>query len=241
MGILTKLSMWSSIVGSCGRGARIGNRSTIRKQVTFADSLRVTVILMLSQVILQIINLCLPNVRMHSVEIDEGLYVCESDQPWFLALGVIVASLPFFLALLLNIKVVGMPDLFREYDQLATCMRASVSVLLTTLPTIAMIDQTISNAHAYLVAGSLMSFLLPLQYYIAFMRLSGVKKKVTKKQMKSQSAPTTASSGDDPGTLQMAENSTTMAEMFKNMGRHEKAIEVRKSIRELDGTKVVSL
>ena len=231
MGILTKLSMWSSIVGSCGRGARIGNRSTIRKQVTFADSLRVTVMLMLPQIILQIVNICLPNVRMHSVEIYEGIYECESTVgSWFLALGVVVASLPFLLALLLNTKVVGMPDLFREYDQLATCLRASISVLLTTLPTIVMIDQTISNAHAYLVAGSLMSFLLPLQYYIAFLRLSGIRKKVTKKVRSESTASTTASSGDDPATLQMAENSTTMAQMFQSMGRHEKAVEVRKGI-----------
>ena len=231
MGILTKLSTWSLLVGSCGRAGRGGTKNTIRKQVTFADSLRVTAILMVPQVILQIVNLCLPNVRMHSVEIDEGLYVCENTVgPWFLALGVVVTSFPFLLALLLNLKNVGMPDLFREYDQLATCIRASVSVLLTTLPTIAMIDHTISNAHAYLVAGSLMSFLLPLQYYIAFMRLSGVKKKVTKKQMKSQSAPTTASSGDDPGTLQTAENSATMAKTFVAIGRHEKAVEVRNGI-----------
>ena len=198
---------------------------------------------MLPQVILQIINLCLPNVRMHSVEIDEGLFACESDiGPWFLVLGVIVASLPFLLALLLNIKVVGMPDLFREYDQLVTCTRASVNVLLITLPTIAMIDQTISNAHAYLVAGSLMSFVLPLNYYIAYLRLSSVKKKAsTKKQLKSEAASTSASSGDDPGTLQMAENSTTMAVMFQNMGRHEKAIEVRKGICELNGTTYIAL
>ena len=258
MDVLTKLSAWSLIVGRCGRGARIGTQNALRMQVTFADLLRVTAILMVPQIILQIVNLCLPGLRMHSTEIDEGIYACESGDvgAWFLALGVVIASLPFFLALLLNIQNVGMPDLFREYDQLATCMRASVGVLLTTLPTIAMIDQTISNAHAYLVAGSLMSFLLPLHYYIAFLRLLSVKKKATRKLVRSDSAPITAStptpttargmgrmesnlsrsrshissSGDDPETLRMAENSTIYARMFQSMGRHGKAIEVRKGI-----------
>ena len=70
MGILTKLSRWSLIVGSCGRTGRGGTKNTIRKQVTFADSSRVTALLMLPQfIILQIVNLCLPNVRMHSARL----------------------------------------------------------------------------------------------------------------------------------------------------------------------------
>ena len=138
---------------------------------------------MLPQIILQIINLSVPEVRMQSVVIDADLYACQCEiGPWLLALGTILASSPFFLALLLNVKSEGMPDLFREFDQIARSVRASIGVLWITLPTIAMVADILPNAHAYLLAGSLLSFILPLCHHIAWLRMSTIGKGNLKKK-----------------------------------------------------------
>ena len=81
--------------------------------------MRVTSILMMPQVILQILNISVPCMRMSSVELDDSIFICQSDTDiWLLIVGILIASMPFFLLLLLNVKRVGTPDQFREYNEI---------------------------------------------------------------------------------------------------------------------------
>lgn len=240
--VLSKLSACALLVGSCGRHRVRGGGNALRQQVTLADSLRVTAALVMPQLVLQVVNLSVDSIRMQSIEIYDGVFGCESETgPAVLAVGAALASLPFLLALLLNVKVDGMPDLFLEFHQITASMKASISILVATLPAAAIVDQAIPNAYSYLVASSLMSFVLPLEYHIAYARLTGVKTNaVKKKQNESTSEPprrnpalqafTTATTTDDPVSLELAVSSTTMAQTFEAIGRHEKAIEVRNGL-----------
>lgn len=242
MRVLSKLSAGTLLLGSCGRHRVRGGGNSLRQQVTLADSMRVTAALVMPQLILQVVNLSVDSVRMQSTEIYDGVFVCESEAgPVILAVGAVLASLPFFLALLLNVKVEGMPDLFLEFNQLTTSMRSSIGILAATLPAAALINQAIPNAYSYLVASSLMSFVLPLHYHIACARLAGITANAAKKKRNeatrepprhnsAMQAFTTVTTTDDPVTLELAASSTTMAKTFEAIGRHEKAIEVRNKL-----------
>jgi len=64
MNILIALSQWGRFIGTCGR-AKIGNNTGLRRTITFADSVLVTIILLVPQLVLQIINLSV--LRLHVV------------------------------------------------------------------------------------------------------------------------------------------------------------------------------
>ena len=103
--------------------------------ITCSDSIRVTLVLILPQIILQIINVSLQSTRMYSVELTNGVYICESDSGIALLIfGIVLAVVPFILSLLLNIESLGMPDKFREYDEVWNSMISSVCILIITLP-----------------------------------------------------------------------------------------------------------
>lgn len=142
------------------------------------DSMRVTFVLMIPQIILQVINLSVPALRMQSFEIDDGIYECNCTVgwPWLLVLGILLSAIPFFVALLLHhVKSEeGFPDVLCELDQMTTSIRVSIGVLLITLPTIGMMSNTIpedGRARAYLLSASLLSVILPFCYNIAFTRM----------------------------------------------------------------------
>lgn len=114
---------------------------------------------------------------MQSVELYEDIYACQSDTgPLFLIVGIILATVPFLVALLLNVKSEGMHDVCREFDQLITCGKACVGVLIITLPTIGIVADIIPNARTYLLAASLLGFILPLHYQISWSRLHIIKR-----------------------------------------------------------------
>ena len=143
-------------------GSDNGATNCIRKQVTVAD-LMCVVAVMMPQVLLQVINLSVSSIRMKSGEVYDGIFTCQSSTgPLFLILGIILAVVQFLVALLLNIQADGMHELFREFDQLLVCGNICFGVLLITLPTVGMVSNTISSAHSYLLAASLMSLILPL-------------------------------------------------------------------------------
>jgi len=180
MNFLTTLSQWGRYVGSCGR-AKIGRRrrsTGIRRTITFVDSICVAMVLLVPQLVLQIVNLSVPSVRMESVEIifeGEGCYTCESRAgPYFLIVGIVLAALPFGISLLVNVKSEGVPDNFRELDDILASIAASFWMLVTTLPTAGMIGQAQPNARAYLLAASALSLVLPLSYNLARARLQNV-------------------------------------------------------------------
>eukprot|EP00984_Skeletonema_dohrnii_P001295 scaffold401_cov144-Skeletonema_dohrnii-CCMP3373.AAC.6 len=160
MNVLSTLSQLGRYVGSCGRekiGRNNGIRRSIRKAITFADSIFVVMVLLIPQLVLQIINLSVPSVRMGSVETleGEGHYTCESRTgPYVLFVGIVLAVIPFGISLLINIESKGIPDKFRELDEIAASMVSSFWVLLATLPTVGMIGQTQPNSRAYLLAAS---------------------------------------------------------------------------------------
>jgi len=202
-----------------------------------AASARVTAVLTMPQIILQIANLSVPAIRMQSVEIDDGLYCCQCDiGPWLLVLGTIFASAPFFVALLLNVKSEGIPEIFTEFTQIETCVRASICVLSITMPTVMMIANVVPNAHAYLMTSSLMSFVLPLCYHISWLRVSTITRenaKAKRDRIKKNTAPGIISSivrtrdrTDDLETLQIAEDAKIMSTMFETMGNFKKAVEI---------------
>eukprot|EP00984_Skeletonema_dohrnii_P020060 scaffold9695_cov74-Skeletonema_dohrnii-CCMP3373.AAC.3 len=252
MNVLSTLSQVGRYVRSCGREKIGTNNSGIRRAITFADSIFVAVVLLIPQLVLQIINLSVPGVRMGSVEIleDEGHYICESRAgPYVLIVGIVLAAIPFVISLLINIKSKGVPDKFRELDDIVASMASSFWMLLATLPTVGMIGQTQPNARAYLMAASVLSFVLPLSYNIAQTRLQNVtmstglaRGKANNKQgasIQTKSSTRTSSDlsssrdgqvQDDPQILQAAEETAVMGKMFGTMGSTSKAVAMNRDI-----------
>eukprot|EP00985_Skeletonema_marinoi_P008431 scaffold3817_cov126-Skeletonema_marinoi.AAC.1 len=248
MNVLSKLSQVRRYVGSCGR-AKFGGNSGIRRAITFADSIFVGMVLLIPQLVLQIVNLSVPSVRMGSVEIieGEGHYTCESRAgPYVLIVGVVLAATPFVISLLINIESEGIPDKFRELDEIAASMTSSFWMLLATLPSVGMIGQTEPNARSYLMAASVLSFVLPLSYNIAQTRLQSItmstgiaRGKANSKQgtsIQRQTKRTSSSSSrdgqvkDDPQILQAAEETAIMGKMFDTMGSTSKAVAMNQDI-----------
>ena len=89
-------------------------------------------------------------------------------------MGILLAAIPFGISLLINIESNVIPDKFRELDDIVASMASSFWVLLATLPTVGMIGQTQPNALAYLLAASVLSFVLPLFHNIAQPRMQNV-------------------------------------------------------------------
>lgn len=244
---LTKLSVRTRIITTCGctgRNKSVHRRSSgLRVQVTLADLLHVAVCLVMPQIILQIINLSVPSIRMRSIDIEDGIKICQSDIGyWFLAPGIILAVIPFILALILNMKSrsQSMPNVLREYNQILNAMKIAIGVLSITLPTISMVGQTLSNAYAYLMSASLLSFILPICYNIGWVKIWMIRKS-NKTNQKSKAVnrlgsdlSTTASSssstdnadGDSLEKLVAAEDAIVMGNMYSNMGNIKKALEV---------------
>jgi len=136
MKVLSRISSWRGFISSCGKKKSTSNTG-IRRKITFADSVWVVMVLMIPQIILQIINLSIPNVRLESVEVYEEVYLCESDTgSWSLIVGLVLVITPFFLSLLLNTKDDGaVPDQFRELSEITSSLFASCCILIITLPT----------------------------------------------------------------------------------------------------------
>eukprot|EP00985_Skeletonema_marinoi_P011419 scaffold5436_cov143-Skeletonema_marinoi.AAC.6 len=250
MNALSTLSQLGRYVGSCGR-EKIGSNSGIRRAITFADSNFVVVVLLIPQLVLQIVNLSVPSVRMGSVEILEGErhYTCESRAgPYVLMVGIVLAAIPFGISLLINVKSKGVPDKFRELDGIAASMTSSLWMLLATLPTVGMIGQTQPNARAYLLAASVLSFVLPLSYNIALTRLQNVTmstgharddaKSKEKPPIQRQSSMQTLSdlsssqrqSKRTSQILKAAEETAVMGKMFGTMGSTLKAVAMNRDI-----------
>ena len=74
---------------------------------------------------------------------DEGHFTCESKTGSYVPiLGILLASMPFAISLLINIESKGMPDKFRELDKIAASLTSSFWMLLGMLPAAGMIGQT---------------------------------------------------------------------------------------------------
>lgn len=242
MDVLSKFLQWTKLQNYCKRRKQMAaTRNTMIRQITFADSMRVACVLMLPQIILQILNLSVPALRVRSYELYDGMYACQSEisGPWLLIAGVVVASLPFFIALLLNIDTKGVPDKFREFDDITSSLKLSILILAITLPTIAMIDDMhimIPNAHTYLMASSVLGFILPLCCNIAWAKVGTLKSPVAAQNNPSQrleqriSSSNVRSKKDDILILQRAEDASMMVKMFQAMGQREKALEIDRDV-----------
>jgi len=253
--VLSRLSQWGRYIGSCGK-ARIGSNNTgIRKTITFADSIFVAIVLLAQQLVLQIINLSVPSVRMESVEIfaGEGLYTCECKAagPYFLIVGIVLAAIPFGISLLINLKSEGIPDKFRELDDILASMAASFWMLVTTLPTVGMMGQMQPHACAYLLAASVLSVVLPLFYNIAQAKFQNAARVATnskqgssiqresifniRREVKRTSSDLSSRSRngkveDDLQILEAAEERAVMGKMFETMGSTSKAVAMNRDI-----------
>jgi len=241
MNMLSTLSQMGRYIGSGGR-EKIGGNSGIRRAITFADSMFVVMVLLIPQLVLQIVNLSVPRVRMGSVEIieEEAHFTCKTESgPYVLVMGIVLALMPFATSLLINIQSKSVPDKFRELNEIATSMTSSFWMLLGTLPAAGMIRQTQPNARAYLLAASVLSFVLPLSYNIAQTRLQNVANSKQGASIQRQTKQTTSNVStssrdgnveDDPHILNAAEEKSVMAEMFDKMGSTSKAVDINRDI-----------
>lgn len=244
MFLLTKISEYSKMVLSCGkyRVQSTGRLKTLVRRVSPADSMRVALVLVIPQIILQIINLSLPSVRMQSVEVSDDIYDCRSNSgPLLLIIGLVICTLPFFVALLLNIQSAGLPGIFREFDQIVFSMGISFCILSITMPAVGLTSRLpgSTNACAYLMAAAVLGFVLPLCYNVSsfWMKVCSAKKgkannKQTERYLRRSSSLDVGNRTqiDDLQTLQMAEDSTTMSKMLLTMGRWEKALEINNDV-----------
>lgn len=239
MNLLSRFSQWGRFVGSCGRAMKRGNNTGMRRTITFADSIRVAMILLVPQLALQIINLSVPNVRMESIELSDG-YACESSTgpSSVLIVGIVLSAIPYCISLLINTKSVGIPDKFLELDDILASMVASFWVLVITLPSAAMIGHLLPAAHAYLLSASVLSFLLPLSYNIAQKKANVIKSPgaAAKSSLLRQSLTPRESSAQDGNKkdnlryLSAAEQAGIMGKMFETMGSKLMAVEINKDI-----------
>jgi hypothetical protein len=245
--VLSRLSQWGRYIGSCGK-ARFGSNTGIRRTITFADSIFVAMVLLAPQLVLQIINLSVPSVRMESVEIfeGEGLYTCESKTagPYVLIVGIVLAAMPFGISLLINLKSEGIPDKFRELDDILASLAASFWMLVTTLPTVGMMGQVLPHARAYLLGASVLSVVLPLFNNIAQVKLENAAKAATnnskqgssiRREVKRTSSNLSTRSRDgkvedDLQIFEAAEETAVMGKMFETMGSTSKAVAMNRDI-----------
>jgi hypothetical protein len=245
MNALSTISQWMRVIANCRIGRRVspgGNTNSIRRQITMADSTRLVWILMLPQIILQITLLSLPATRVRSVEVANDVHTCQSstNDVGLAIAGIILAAAPYLLALLLNIKTTdGTPDKFREFDNIASSLKISIHVLAITLPTYAMVGDTLQNARTYLIASSVISVILPLCHNVAWskvcvLRCSDEAKEAAAKRLtkstaiKSSSSLRDDSAHDSSVILEQLEEASTTANMFEAMGKAEKALDIKR-------------
>lgn len=239
MKVLSKTSSWIGFIRSCGRKKSVSNVG-IRRQITFVDSVWIVFVLMIPQIILQVVNLSLPNVRWKSEEIYDGgydnIYICESDSgPWSLIVGIVLVIMPFLISLLLNTKGDGaLPDQFRELDAMISSVVSSVCILIITLPSAALVKEIVPEVYMYLMGASVLSFVLPNCFHLAWKRVCVIKSQGTSAtRTKRSSSNTTALDKDSEYTfarLKQAEDAATMSKMFETMGQLKKALEVSRGI-----------
>jgi len=120
-------------------------------------------------------------------------------------------------------------------------------MLLGTLPTAGMIGQTQPNARAYLLAASVLGFVLPLSYNIAQTKLQNVimstgngnansKKGISLRSHMARTSSNLSISSrdgkveDDPQILIAAEEKSVMGKMFDTMGSKSKAVDMNRDI-----------
>mmetsp|Transcript_5470 Transcript_5470/g.8431 ORF Transcript_5470/g.8431 Transcript_5470/m.8431 type:complete len:307 (+) Transcript_5470:219-1139(+) len=129
-------------------------------------------------------------------------------------------------------------------------------MLLVTLPAVGMVGQTQTNARAYLLAASVLSFVLPLSYNIAQTKLqhitvsTGISRRNSIPRQESSiprqgtlrpiQMPRTSSNlstssrdgkvEDDPHILNAADETAVMGEMFDTMGSTSKAVDVNRDV-----------
>lgn len=164
---LSRISKLGRLISSCGKDKSIGSPS-------FTDTMLVTLILMIPQIILQIINLSIPSVRTESEEVYEGVYVCQSDtRPSFLIIGIILILLPILFALVLNTNGEGaIPDQFKEFGEILSSLFVSSCIIVITLPPATMVRDQVPEAYAYLMSAAVLGFTLPWRYFLGWKALS---------------------------------------------------------------------
>ncbi len=237
MDALSTLSQLGRYVGSGGR-EKMGSNSGIRKAITFDDLIFVVMVLLVPQLVLQIVNLSVPSVRKRA-------------GPYVFVVGIVLALASFAISLLINIQSKGIPDKFRELNEIVASMTSSFWMLLGTLPAAGMIGQAQPNARAYLLAASVLSFVLPLSYNIALTKFQNAtmctvvsrrnsipRQGATLPMQMSRSATasnlsTSSRDGDvedDPLVLNAADETAVMGEMFEIMGSTSKAVDTNRDI-----------
>jgi len=234
MKVLSRISSWGGFIRSCGKKKSTSNIG-IRRKITFADSVWVVAVLMIPQLILQIINLSIPNVRLESVEVSEEVYVCESASSWSLIVGIVLVIIPLLIALLLNTKGGGaVPEQFRELSEIASSLFASCCILIITLPTAAMVRNIVPEAYTYLMGASVLSFTLPCCFCIALKRAHAIKSQGTKKTVgkptRTSNRRLSLNSEHNLTRLKEAEDTAIMGKMFSSMGQQNKAVEIGRGI-----------
>lgn len=233
MKVLSKTSSWIGFIRTCGKKKSVSNVG-IRRQITFVDSVWIVLVLMIPQIILQVVNLSMPNVRLKSEEIYG--YTCVSDTgTWFLIIGIVLVIKPFMLSLLLNTKGDGaVPDQFRELDAMISSIVSSVCILIITLPSAALVKEIVPEVYMYLMGASVSSFVLPNCFHIAWKRVCVIKSQgASATRTKRSSSNPTALDKDSEYTfarLKQAEDAATMTKMFETMGQLKKALEVSRGI-----------
>ena len=239
MKVLSRISSWRGLIRSCGKKKSI-DTTGIRCKITFADSMWVVVVLLIPQLVLQIINLALPNVRLESVEVYEEVYVCESGNgSWSLVVGIVLFIIPFIVSLLLNTTGDGaVPNQFRELSEIASSLFISCCILIITLPTATMVKYIIPEVYTYLMGASVLSFTLPYASNIAWKRACvikshGMKKPTTRTSSERSSSKPAALDKDSENTfdrLKEAGDAAIMSKMFETMGQQNKALEIDRGI-----------
>ena len=222
MNILTRLCTLSI---ACGKSRRItlgGGGKGIRRQIDTTQLLFVTVILMMPQLTLQILNVVIPIMRATSTNRPIVPFV----------IGLVLTALPFFLALLLNTSEGSSWQIFQEYEMIKSSVLIALTVLVITIPSMLMVpaEVEVPNLTAFLQTASLLGLALPLFYQIAFVKFISIRTKSfdnSKDVLSRKKSSDSASSqmNDDAVKISAAEEAMTMAKMLGHMGSLDASVD----------------
>ncbi|KAL3810385.1 hypothetical protein ACHAXA_002852 [Cyclostephanos tholiformis] len=226
--------------GGGGRGSRGGGGGgrPVRIKITNGQVMRVTSILCLPQLFLQLIIAGVPYTRStlrvanHDVYgIDVSDYECrshagEGGRYWSTFASVLFAALPYCCAYLLNIRPKKereeLPDIIDERRQLGGAFWVVVRVLVITIPIIVMSEHYYAMAiRTYATICQVLGLSISLCYYIGFLKLSTLRSNGT-----NSTGQYNYGAGGQLRGRSSAGYAVKMAQMYATIGRTEETLEL---------------
>ena len=186
-----------------------GGGRPVRVQITFFQMIRATVVMILPQLLWQIVLLSVPVMRpsrellSHTYNYNGGddqvvavtmeQYQCQSSVGfWPNYISILLTSLPFAIAYLLNVRPKSeldqLPEIIDERESLKQSFYIFARVFVVAAPMIGLTFQNDPSAKAYGAISAILALPLACCYHIAYVKLDSTKSNVISRQQQSRRA-----------------------------------------------------